>query len=98
MPISLGDVLVSLHRAMHERISHADWETLTEEDAQIVTRERCRAEAIRSRVPPPQLRDREVAERNQGVKRVDFLLGKTVFKGLVRAPGDPEGCVRMITV
>jgi hypothetical protein len=101
LPISLGDVLVSLHRAMHERISHADWETLTEEDAQVVTRaftQRCRAEAIRSRVPPPQLRDREVAERNQGVKRVDFLLGKTVFKGLVRAPGDPEGCVRMITV
>ncbi|KAJ7930228.1 hypothetical protein B0H13DRAFT_1595545 [Mycena leptocephala] len=100
LPISLGDVLVSLHRALHERISHADWETLAKEDAQAVTKaftHRCCAEAIRSRVPPPHLRDREVAERNQGVKRVDFLLGKTVFKGLVRAPGDPEGCVRMVT-
>ncbi|KAJ6536905.1 hypothetical protein B0H19DRAFT_1182096 [Mycena capillaripes] len=100
MPISLGDVLVSIHRAMHERISHADWETLAEEDAQAVTKaftKRCRAEAIRSRVAPPHLRDREVAERNKGVKRVDFLLGKTVFKGLVKAPEDPEGCVRMVT-
>ncbi|KAJ7448845.1 hypothetical protein B0H11DRAFT_2332862 [Mycena galericulata] len=100
LPTELGDVLLSLHRALHERISHADWETLAEEDAQAVTKaftQRCRAEAIRSRVPPPHLRDREVAERNQGVKRVDFLLGKTVFKGLVRAPGDPEGCVRMVT-
>ncbi|KAJ7607135.1 hypothetical protein DFH06DRAFT_1066802 [Mycena polygramma] len=100
IPISLGDVLVALHRALHERISHADWETLSEEDRQAVTKaftKRCRAEAVRSRVPPPHLRDREVAARNDGVKRVDFLLGKTVFKGLVRVPGDPEGCVRMVT-
>jgi hypothetical protein len=38
-----------------------------------------------------------VEERKQGVKRVDFLLGQTVLKGLVRVPGDPEGCVRMVT-
>ncbi|KAJ7749417.1 hypothetical protein B0H16DRAFT_1551424 [Mycena metata] len=100
-PISLGDVLVSLHRAMHERISHADWETLSTEDAQAVTKaftHRCRSEAVRSGALPAQLRDREVAERNKGVKRVDFLLGKTVFKGLFKDPEDPEGCVRMITV
>ncbi|KAJ7077610.1 hypothetical protein C8R44DRAFT_863226 [Mycena epipterygia] len=93
-PISLGDVLVAMHRAMHMRITHADWATLASEDEQRVTRaftQRCRAEAVRSGVPPAQLRDREVALRNQGVKRVDFLLGKTVFKGLVRVPGDPEG-------
>ncbi|KAJ7081170.1 hypothetical protein B0H15DRAFT_1024944 [Mycena belliarum] len=100
MPISFGDVLVALHRAMHQRISHADWATLSAEDERVVTHafaQRCRAEAVRSGVPPAHLRDREVAERNQGVKRVDFLLGKTVFKGLVRWPGDPEGCVRMVT-
>ncbi|KAJ6521540.1 hypothetical protein DFH09DRAFT_1424835 [Mycena vulgaris] len=99
-PISFGDVLVALHHAMHELISHADWETLTAEDEQAVTRafaHRCRAEAVRSGVPPAHLRDREVAERTLGVKRVDFLLGKTVFKGLVRAPDDPEGCVRIVT-
>ncbi|KAJ7768154.1 hypothetical protein DFH07DRAFT_1008771 [Mycena maculata] len=100
-PITLTDVLVAMHHALQQRITHADWETLTKEDAQRVTRaftKRCRDEAVRSRVPPAQLRDREVAERNQGVKRVDFLLGKTVFKGLIRPPGDPEDCVRMVTV
>ncbi|KAJ7253120.1 hypothetical protein C8J57DRAFT_1348850 [Mycena rebaudengoi] len=99
-PITLGDVLVALHRTLHERISHADWATLNAEQEVAVTRaftSRCRGEAVRSGVPPAKLRDREVAERGQGVKRIDFLLGKTVFKGLVRAPGDPEGCVRMIT-
>ncbi|KAJ7430765.1 hypothetical protein B0H11DRAFT_2134345 [Mycena galericulata] len=99
-PISLGDVLVVVHQALHQRITQADWATLGEADAQGVARaftQRCRGEAVRSRVPPVQLRDREVAERNQGVKRVDFLLGKTIFKGLIRAPGDPEGVVRMVT-
>ncbi|KAJ7673234.1 hypothetical protein DFH06DRAFT_59060 [Mycena polygramma] len=100
IPISLGDVLLALHRALHERISHVDWETLSEHDRQAVTKtftQRCRAEAERSGVPPPHLRDGEVAVRNDGVKRVDFLLGKTAFKGLVRVPGDPEGCLKMVT-
>ncbi|KAJ6595230.1 hypothetical protein DFH09DRAFT_1357915 [Mycena vulgaris] len=92
--IALGDVLVAVHRALHARIAPADWAALGAADAEAVTRaftHRCRAEAVRSGVPPAQLRDKEVAERNEGVRRVDFLLGKTVFKGLVRAPGDPEG-------
>ncbi|KAJ6580397.1 hypothetical protein DFH09DRAFT_979157 [Mycena vulgaris] len=99
-PISLGDVLVALHRALHQRITPADWAALSPADEAAVTKafsHRCRGEAVRSGVPPAHLRDREVAERNQGVKRVDFLLGKTVFKGLVRAPEDPDGCVRMVT-
>ncbi|KAJ7125527.1 hypothetical protein C8R43DRAFT_1030416 [Mycena crocata] len=99
-PISLGDVLVALHRALHERIAHADWETLSAPDQAAVTKaftQRCRAEAVRSGALPAQLRDREVVERNQGVKRVDFLLGKTVFKGVVRSREDPEGVVRMVT-
>ncbi|KAF7342365.1 hypothetical protein MVEN_01825100 [Mycena venus] len=99
-PITLGDVLAAIHNALHVRIAPADWATLSSEDQQRVTvafTQRCRAEAVRSKASPAQLRDREVEERNQGVKRVDFLLGKTVFKGLVRSPGDPEGCVRMVT-
>ncbi|KAJ7627219.1 hypothetical protein FB45DRAFT_920848 [Roridomyces roridus] len=99
-PISLGDVLLALHRALHTRITPTDWETLSAEDAQAVTHafaRRCRAAALRSGVAAVHLRDREVEERNYGVKRVDFLCGKTVFKGLVKAPGDPEGVVRLIT-
>ncbi|KAJ7252054.1 hypothetical protein C8J57DRAFT_1077756 [Mycena rebaudengoi] len=87
-PITLGDVLVALHRTLHQRISHADWATLTVEQEVAVTRaftHRCRGEAARS-------------EGRACVKLVDFLLGKTVFRGLVRDPRDPEGCVRMITV
>ncbi|KAF7352096.1 hypothetical protein MVEN_01172400 [Mycena venus] len=96
-PITLADVLVALHRSLHIRITHADWATLGGEDEARVTRAfamRCRAEALRSGVPPVQLRDREIAVRNQGVLRVDFLQGKTVFKGLVR---HPEGYVRLLT-
>ncbi|KAJ7615537.1 hypothetical protein FB45DRAFT_801963 [Roridomyces roridus] len=100
MPITLGDVLVALHRALHERISQADWETLSKDDETAVSKAftlRCRAEAVRSGVPAAQLRDIEVEQRNEGVKKLDFLCGKTIFKGLVKAPGDPEGCVRLVT-
>ncbi|KAJ6575953.1 hypothetical protein DFH09DRAFT_915127, partial [Mycena vulgaris] len=96
-PISLADVLVAMHRSLHTRISHAEWATLGRDDEARVTRAfaaRCRAEALRSGVPPVQLRDKELAVRNQGVLRVDFLQGKTVFKGLVR---HPDGHVQMIT-
>ncbi|KAJ7218391.1 hypothetical protein GGX14DRAFT_549926 [Mycena pura] len=99
-PISLSDILVALHRALHERISHADWHALGADDERRVSRaftHRCRAEALRSGAPPAALREAELALRSQGVKRVDFLQGKTLLKGLVRAPGDPEGCVRMVT-
>lgn len=99
-PISVGDVLAAMHNVLQERIATADWETLSSEDQQRVicmfTR-RCRAEAVRSKVPPAMLGDREAEERRSGVKRVDLLLGKTWFQGLVRSPGDPVGCVRMIT-
>ncbi|KAJ7506110.1 hypothetical protein B0H11DRAFT_2220035 [Mycena galericulata] len=100
-PISLSDVLWEIHRALHQKISAEDWATLSAENAHRVTQafvQRCRAEAERSGVSPAHLRDREIAERSQGVKRVDFLLGKTVFKALVRSPADPEGCVRLKTV
>ncbi|KAJ7473549.1 hypothetical protein FB451DRAFT_1249515 [Mycena latifolia] len=99
--LTLGDVLRGLHRALHQRIAAADWDTLSSTDAQRVEEaftQRCRAEAVRSGVAPAQLHDREVASRNEGVKRVDFLLGKTVFSGLVRVPGDPERCFRLVTL
>jgi hypothetical protein len=95
--ISFGDVLVGLHKGMHERITHSDWELLDKEEVLAVSTaftSRCRAEAVRSGVPPGQLHDREVETRNGGVKRVDFLLGKTVFKGLV---WEQPTCMRLVT-
>ncbi|KAJ7093508.1 hypothetical protein C8R44DRAFT_684926 [Mycena epipterygia] len=100
-PIALGDVLVTVHHAMHERITREDWAALSPENERAVTKaftQRCHAEALRNGVSPGQLREQVKAKRNQGVKRVDFLLGKTVFKGLVRKPGDPEECLLMLTV
>ncbi|KAJ7113597.1 hypothetical protein C8R44DRAFT_796777 [Mycena epipterygia] len=84
---------------MHLRVTQAEWAALTGEHARGVRRafeQRCCAEALVSDVPPAQRREREGAVRDLGVRRVDFLLGKTVFKGLVCVPGDPEGCVRMV--
>ncbi|KAJ7653403.1 hypothetical protein B0H17DRAFT_957515, partial [Mycena rosella] len=95
------DVLRALHHAMQKCITPADWETLSDAEAQRVQdafTSRCRAEAVRSGVAPAWLRNSEVAARNAGVKRVDFLLGKTVFGGLVKAPEDPDGCFRLITL
>ncbi|KAJ7255846.1 hypothetical protein B0H12DRAFT_1016183 [Mycena haematopus] len=96
-PISLADVLVALHRALHTRITAADWATLGSDDERRVTHAftaRCHAEALRAGGSPAQMRDREVAVRKQGVLRVDFLQGKTVFRGLVR---HSEGFVHMVT-
>ncbi|KAJ7764262.1 hypothetical protein B0H16DRAFT_1310789, partial [Mycena metata] len=89
-PIALGDVL-ALHRSLHSRITAADWATLTtEEERARVSRaftRRCRAEAVETGAAPAALRDREIEERNDGVKRVDFLQGKTVLKELVSVEG-----------
>ncbi|KAJ7347512.1 hypothetical protein DFH08DRAFT_161387 [Mycena albidolilacea] len=98
-PITLMDVLVTLHRALHTRISQADWSTLHgrgDAEARVTHAfaTRCRAEALRSGAMAGQLRDREIVLRNQGVLRVDFLQGKTLFKGLLR---HPEGWVELVT-
>ncbi|KAJ7085358.1 hypothetical protein B0H15DRAFT_931749 [Mycena belliarum] len=99
-PIALGDVLAALHHALHARISAADWAGLSPKDVQRVTRafaQRCRMEAVRGGGSQATLHEREAAVRGEGVKRVDFLCGKTVFRGLRRAPEDPEGVLRLVT-
>lgn len=75
-PITLVDVLVAVHRALHQRISHADWAPLGPAQEMAVGKaytKRCKA--VGSMV------DHELA---QGVKRVDFLLSKTRMLGLLR--------------
>ncbi|PBK83510.1 hypothetical protein ARMGADRAFT_1019064 [Armillaria gallica] len=74
--VSLGDVLQGLYRMMMWRISRAEWERIPEGDRAAIARafaRRCRA------LGNPDL---EHAERQDGVKRVDLLLGKTMFRGL----------------
>ncbi|KAF7976650.1 hypothetical protein HWV62_5977 [Athelia sp. TMB] len=79
-PVSLGDVLFAIHSALHTQISHLDWGRLTISEETAIARaytRRCRS--------APSI---EQLEASQGVKRVDFLLDRFVFRGLVRAPGD----------
>ncbi|KAK0192005.1 hypothetical protein F5146DRAFT_487366 [Armillaria mellea] len=76
MGVSLGDVLRGLYRMMMWRISRAEWERIPEGDRNAIARafaRRCRA------LGNPDL---EYAEKQDGVKRVDLLLGKTMFRGL----------------
>lgn len=39
----------------------------------------------------------EMMERSQGVKRVDFLLDRVWFKGLIRASGEGWDTMKLIT-
>jgi len=77
-PITLGDVLFAIHRVLQTQITHLDWGRLSVSEEIAIARaytRRCRS------VPSiAQL------EASQGVKRVDFLLDKFIFRGLVRDP------------
>jgi len=79
VPITLGDILIALHRSLHTRISHIDWAKLSVSEETAVARaytRRCKS------IP-------SVAqfEASQGVRRVDYLLDKVMFRGLLRSSG-----------
>ncbi|EMD40404.1 hypothetical protein CERSUDRAFT_80076 [Gelatoporia subvermispora B] len=76
VPITVGDVLVAIHRSLQQRISHVDWARLSQSDAADVAR----AYTRRCRTYP----SAEAFEAAQGVRRVDYLLDKYMFKGLKR--------------
>ncbi|KAJ7072787.1 hypothetical protein C8F01DRAFT_1105217 [Mycena amicta] len=93
-PITLGDILVAVHKTMHQSITHHDWDRLSVAQEAAVSRtftRRCRMDAELRRaaghVPD------EMQARRQGVKVVDFLSGLTMFRGLVRAE---DGSVKMV--
>ncbi|KAJ7895956.1 hypothetical protein B0H14DRAFT_2306503, partial [Mycena olivaceomarginata] len=72
-PIMIGDVLVGIHQAMHQAVMSREWAFLDEEEQSAVTQAfiiRCREEAM-------------IGRANEGLKRVDYLRGKTLFRGLV---------------
>ncbi|KAJ7186086.1 kinase-like domain-containing protein [Mycena filopes] len=100
--LSVGDVVRRLHKALQKRITESEWEMMLDEDERDAIKNtfvlRCRGEALRSGVPQEQLKEREIEMRNDGVKRVDFLLGKTTFRGLVRVDEHADGILRVMTV
>jgi hypothetical protein len=74
-PITLGDVLSGIHNSLQMGITQYDWAALSLEQERAVSRaytKRCKAMASTTMI------------RNEGVKRVDFLLGKVWFRGLAR--------------
>lgn len=74
-PITLGDVLSGIHNSLQLGITQYDWAALSVEQERAVSKaytRRCKAMASTTMI------------RNEGVKRVDFLLGKVWFRGLAR--------------
>ncbi|KAJ7647727.1 hypothetical protein FB45DRAFT_207238 [Roridomyces roridus] len=91
-PITLGDILVAIHQKLHQRISHSDFARLSVHEVGEVTRafmNRCRLESTRRGIAFHS----DSEERQQGVKVVDFLVGKTMFRGLVRTA---DGYIKMV--
>ena len=79
-PITLGDVLYMIHFSMRRQISHQDWAVLSDSRHDAVALAYTR-------------RYRKVStlaevEASQGVKRVDYLEDRFIFKGLIRMNGE----------
>ncbi|KAG2146833.1 hypothetical protein DEU56DRAFT_786750 [Suillus clintonianus] len=89
-PITVGDVLRMIHSSLHLQISHSNWALLTQSEETEIAR----AYTARYRSIPSSAE----LEASEGVKRVDYLMGKHIFKGLVKAP-DADGVChwKMIT-
>ena len=81
-PITVNDVLCAIHRMMQRQITHSDWVKLPQSKADAVAR----AYTRRCRTFPTV----QAFEASQGVKRVDYLEDKYMFKGLVRHRGEQD--------
>ncbi|KIJ11715.1 hypothetical protein PAXINDRAFT_137738 [Paxillus involutus ATCC 200175] len=76
LPITLGDVLYMIHSSLHRQITQHDWAQLSLSEETDIARaytRRCRS--------VPSSADMVAS---QGVKRVDFLREKHIFRGLIR--------------
>jgi hypothetical protein len=81
-PISLGDALSAIHRMLQEPITHVDWARLDLKKQTKVKQAyttRCKS-ALTG----------ESFLKNQGAKKVDYLLDKVWFNGLIRTDDGPE--------
>jgi len=89
-PLTLGDILYQIHRTLHERITHAEWEDTDPAKRSKVNEaylRRCKSEG-----PTEQER-----LKNDGVKKVDYLLDKIWFKGLIRTGAGREMLKLMVS-
>ena len=81
-PITVGDVLHTIYNSLHRQITHSDWYHLGDYKQDVVAQayhRRCRN--------APCIMDLEAI---QGVKRVDYLKERYIFRGLVKVH-DEEG-------
>ncbi|KAF8551800.1 hypothetical protein OG21DRAFT_1512346 [Imleria badia] len=75
-PITLGDVLYMIHSSLHRQITHQDWAQLGVSEETAIARaytRRCKSVPSSAQV-----------EANRGVKRIDYLKERHVFRGLIR--------------
>jgi hypothetical protein len=82
--ITLRDVLEALHRVLHAQISHVEWARLRNSEEAAVGRAYHRRVRTAHTTAGP-VAGAEVAA--QGVKRVDFLLDRFMFRGLAPVRG-----------
>ena len=84
-PITVGDVLYMVHASLGRKITHRDWDNLTiSEQTEIACTYTQRYTNTPSTIE---------VEALQGVRRVDYLGEKYVFRGLVRVH-DEDGLFR----
>ncbi|KAH9948818.1 hypothetical protein B0H21DRAFT_216154 [Amylocystis lapponica] len=79
-PITVGDVLIAVHRSLQQKISHVDWARLSRSEEVDIAR----AYTRRCKTFP----SAEAFEASQGVRRVDYLKDRYMFKGLMRSSSD----------
>lgn len=75
-PITISHVLFGIHSCLHNIISHAEWNELSEAEQHEVK------EAYRRRCDLAGSSSAIKAERNYGVRRIDFLRENIMFDGL----------------
>ncbi|TEB30886.1 hypothetical protein FA13DRAFT_1754965 [Coprinellus micaceus] len=88
-PISVGDILLAIHRELQKHITQYDFGGLNSAEEKEVTR----AYQKRCKSMGPQV---EMQLLSGGVRRCDFLKKNVMFKGLVRT-GDNLENLRLIT-
>jgi hypothetical protein len=89
LPLTVGDILYMIHSSLHRRISRQDWARLDQSEKTAIARaytRRC--------MSIPSLAE---IEAGQGVKRVDYLMDRHVFRGLRVAEGDSSYHWKLLT-